>query len=110
MPSQLWCSARFSSWSHPVHPLHYSTQFTHQSILSSPSLIRRRHPIIHLLLSKQFFRIHRSFSTCSQAHFLLDDLQSPLVEPLKTEYILISLPEQLKKIPDRLFPSTLTLH
>jgi len=46
----------------PVYPLHYSTQFTHQSILRWPSLIHRWHPIIHLLLSKQLLRIHKPYN------------------------------------------------
>jgi len=25
MPSHLWYSARFSSWTSPVHPVHYTT-------------------------------------------------------------------------------------
>src|SRR6218665_3906236 len=36
MTSHLWCSARFSSRGPTFfYPLHYSTQFTHQSILNN---------------------------------------------------------------------------
>jgi len=44
--------------------------------------------------------VDRSSSTCSQANLLLDDLKSPLPQPLKTDFILIGFCEQLKKIPD----------
>src|SRR6218665_952825 len=40
MPPHLWCFARFSSRAPTFYPLHYSTQFTHQSLLNRPSSIR----------------------------------------------------------------------
>src|SRR6218665_548332 len=40
MPSHLWCSARFSSGAPTFHPLHYSTQLSHQSLLNRPSATR----------------------------------------------------------------------
>ena len=63
MPSHLWCSARFSSRAPTFHPLHYSTQLSHQILLNRPSSIRRWHPFIHIL-SKQLLWLHKSSFTC----------------------------------------------
>ena len=61
----------------------YTTEFTNQSILSWPSPILWWHPIINLLLFKQLLWIHTSYSECGYRNPLLDDLKSPMPEPLK---------------------------
>ena len=65
-----------------VHPLHYSTQLTHQSILGWPSPIRWRHPIIHFILSKQLLWLHRSSPPSGKTNLLLDDFKHVVPQPL----------------------------
>ena len=78
------------------------TQFTHQSLLNRPSSIRRWHPIIHLLVSKQLLWLHHLLHIVKQiSTWMTSNLRC--LNPSKTKFILIGLRDQLKKIPD---PST----
>jgi len=86
-------------WS--VHPLYYSTQFTHQSILIWPSLIRAIDAQLFISFSPNSFsesidhllHVVKQISSWLTSNFLC-------LNPSKTEFILIGLREQLKKTSD----------
>src|SRR6218665_149015 len=55
-----------------------------------------------VLLAQQLLRIHRS-STCSQANLFLDDLKSPLPEPLENRIYTHRSPRRTKENPSPIY-------
>src|SRR6218665_2339636 len=47
-----------------------------------------------------FFHLNRAASLCGQPNLSMDVIQPPSSQPFKTEFIIIGLPAQIKKIPD----------
>src|SRR6218665_2649743 len=93
MPSHLWCSARFSSGAPTFHPLHYSTQLSHQSLLNRPSSV-------YADGTQLFISSPNSFSDFINHLLHVKQISSWMtsnllcLNPSKTEFLLIGLRDQ----------------
>jgi len=102
-PTLLWRPSRLRPGSTPLHSIHHTVKSSNRVLFCWSPSVCGRYPTLHIILPGHLFHLNRPPTLCCKPNLSMDVIQPTLnlsLNPSKTEFIIIGLPAQIKKIPD----------